>query len=102
MKVHEGHVITKAKFIIINKELADIKEDELSIQDKPDSELPKEVVKLYPTSSDLLTAIQLKDGRIAIAGRVNMPINKLSKEINMARQNNALLVLMDKYGNFRK
>ncbi|NOZ45363.1 MAG: hypothetical protein GXO79_01125 [Chlorobi bacterium] len=59
-------------------------------------------MKLLPTSSDFLTGIQLKDNRIALAGRVFIPINKsAAKNINSPRHNIAFLVLIDKNGNFR-
>ena len=86
----------------MNKELSLIKEEELSIQDKPDSEYPAEAMKKLPTSSDLIAGYELNDGRIALAGRVFMPINKAAaKNINTARHNCALLILTDKNGNFR-
>jgi len=102
LKVHQGRVITKGKTVVMDNELTIEKEDELSIQDKPDSELPVEAMKKFPTSSDLLTGIQLRDGRIALAGRVFMPVDKgAADNINAARHNCALLVITDKSGNFR-
>lgn len=103
LKVHEGMVITKGKFVIMNKEMAIIKKEELSIMDKPDSEFPREVMTKFPTSSDLLSGMQLRDGRIALTGRVYMPVSRTNtKNINAERHNSALLVITDKNGNFRK
>ena len=92
--VKSAHVITKAKYIIFNKNFKTVSKKQLGNKDVPDSEFTKNKFNISPTNSDLLTAIQLSDGRIACAGKVFMPNMKNIK--NSSRRNNALLLLIDK------
>jgi hypothetical protein len=70
--------------------------------DAPDAELPGLAMTTWPTASDFLTAIQLSDGRIALGGRVYMPMQTKPDEIILSpRINRALLLIMDKNGGFR-
>ena len=92
--VKNSRVVTKAKYIIFDKNFKIISEKQLGNKDVPDSQFIKNKQKISPTNSDLLTAIKLSDGRIACAGKVFMPDMKCVK--NSMRRNNALLLLIDK------
>lgn len=98
--VDENRVITKAKYLIVNSNLEIKKEYEMSDVDFPDSEYP-EGIQMMPSSSDINTAMQLSDGRIACGGRVFMP-GTLEKDkiLSSSKQNNAYLILLDGNGNF--
>lgn len=70
--VNFQQVVTKGKYIIVDQDLNLISTHSLTIEDKPDSELNGS----YVTSSELLTAYELEDDRIAIGGKVYMPVNE--------------------------
>ncbi len=92
--VKNSRVVTKAKYIIFDKDFKIISEKQLGNKDVPDSQFIKNKQKILPTNSDLLTAIKLSDGRIACGGKVFMPDMKSVK--SSMRRNNALLLLIDK------
>ena len=97
--VKNSHVITKANYIIIDQELNIVKKYEMSDTDIPDKDFPNN--SLLSTSSDLLTAIQLSDGRIACGGRIYMPKNTSPDIIkNSPKQNNSYIIILDAEGNF--
>ncbi|MCK4663669.1 MAG: hypothetical protein KAT68_12435 [Bacteroidales bacterium] len=100
--IYNNQVITKGKYIIINNKFEILTKDELSNNDFPDSKFIGSSKSILPSSSDLLSAIQLSDGRIACSGRIIMPKNLNPDKIaNSPRFNNALLLIMDISGNFR-
>lgn len=97
------YIISKACYKIYTPDLKEIKTDEMGMFDGPDAYLPSLFISVYPTASDFLTAIQLKDGRIACGGRVYMPYPAAADMIMFSdRHNNAFLVLMDADGKFRE
>ncbi|HON18496.1 MAG TPA: hypothetical protein PK990_04925 [Salinivirgaceae bacterium] len=94
-----GRVVTKAKYTIIGKNLEIEYQRELGVTDLPDSKLPTNIAKILPTTSDLVAAKILMDGRIALCGKVFMPIdieNPNPKGID--RYNAPLLIILDKFG----
>jgi hypothetical protein len=97
------YIISKACYKIYSPDLKEIKTDEMGMFDGPDAYLPSLFISVYPTASDFITAIQLKDGRIACGGRVYMPYPAPPEKIMFTdRHNNAFLVLMDADGKFRE
>lgn len=90
--VDEKQVVTKARYIIINENLTEKANVFLTDKDKPDADIESE----RTTSSDLLTAIELENGKIALAGKVFMP-NAITPE---KRQNNPLLIIINKDGSY--
>lgn len=92
--VKNNRVVTKAKYIVFDKDLNIISQKQLSQKDVPDSEFSKKKFYISPTNSDLLTALKLSDGRIACAGKIFMPDMKNIK--NSPKRNNALLLLIKK------
>ncbi|HET6991918.1 MAG TPA: hypothetical protein VFJ43_11370, partial [Bacteroidia bacterium] len=97
------YIITKACYKIYDPGLKKIKEDEMGMFDGPDAYLPSLAISAWPTASDFLNAIQLKDGRIACVGRVYMPDETSPDKIIFSdRINKAFLVLMDVNGKFRE
>lgn len=98
--VNESRVITKAKYLIVDSELNILKTYEMSKKDIPDSKYPTDI-SMMPSSSDIITAIQLSDGRIACGGRIFMPQTIDQESILTApKQNNAYIIIVDKDGNF--
>ena len=101
IKVHNKRPITKGKYVVINSNLKPIYKHEFSKNDKPDSEMPEDVAKNLPTNSDLTTGILLKDGRVALAGRIYMPANPAeANPYGNDRNNFALMVILDESGKF--
>ncbi len=101
IKVHNKRPITKGKFVVIDSDLKPLREHELSKTDKPDSEMPDDVAKNLPTTSDLTTGILLKDGRVALGGRIYMPSNPAqANPYGNDRNNFALLMILDETGRF--
>lgn len=97
------YVISKAAIRIFSPEMNLLKYDEIGMFDGPDAFLPGLYISSFPTASDFLTATQLKDGRIACAGRVYMPTTADPDKIMFSnRTNKAFLVLMDANGKFRE
>jgi hypothetical protein len=98
--VNDSRVITKAKYLIIDSELNEIANHEMCAKDFPDSSYPKEI-SMMPSSSDIHSAIQLSDGRIACGGRIFMPQSiEPNKIFSVPKQNNAYLILLNIDGNF--
>jgi len=91
--VNDKQVVTKGRFAIITDDLNELVNDYLTPKDKPDADLNQKLT----TSSDFLTAIQLTDGRIAIGGKVYMPMTTSPKDY----RNNSLLLIMNNNGTFR-
>lgn len=99
IKVHNKRPITKGKYVIVDKNLKPVRKHEFSKTDKPDSKMPEKVAKNLPTISDLTTGILLKDGRVALAGRIYMPNNPAEADpYGNDRNNFALLVILSKNG----
>lgn len=97
------YVISKAATRMFSAEMNLLKDDEMGMLDGPDAFLPGMYISSFPTSSDFLTAIQLKDGRIACGGRVYMPSDTAPATIKAStRYNKAFLVIMDANGRFRE
>ncbi|MBU0486761.1 MAG: hypothetical protein KKA07_15370 [Bacteroidetes bacterium] len=92
--------LRKAKFVIVDNKNEVVIQDEIKDTDPPDSEMPSYEFVLMPSSSEFLTAFQLSDGRIALAGRVFFPVNATTSGENK-RLNKPLLVIMTKDGEFR-
>lgn len=94
-----GRVVTRAKYAIVSRTLELQYQRELGSADRPDSLMPQTVATNFPTTSDFSCATLLKDGRIAIAGKVYMPINpKQPSPKGGDRYNAPLLVILDKMG----
>jgi len=92
-------IVTKSKILILNMDLKIISEYEMSLIDRPDSELPSLAMTMQPTSSDFMTAIQLKDGRIACTGRLYMPVQTDPDSIlTSPRYNRPYLVIFSEMG----
>jgi hypothetical protein len=99
IKVINERPVTKGKYVLISKDLKQIHDKEFSIIDKPDSEMPQDVAANLPTISDITTGILLKDGRVALAGRIYMPADpKNANPYGTDRRNFALLVLLNNSG----
>jgi len=91
--VNTKQVVTKGAFIIIDDNLAEIANKSLAMDDKPDADFSYKGT----SSSDLQTALELSDGRIAILGKVFMPV----AGDESVKQNNPLLLIIDKDGNYK-
>jgi hypothetical protein len=86
--------IKRAKVLLFDDKGMQLKERTMEVWDKPDSDLPSMAISMKPTSTDFLTAIQLTDGRVALAGRVYMPMQVHPNKIMLsARANRNLLVI---------
>ncbi|MDD5571666.1 MAG: hypothetical protein PHD97_11010 [Bacteroidales bacterium] len=93
------NLISKAKIIILNNSFEKIYEREMSFFDPPDAELPSLAMTAMPSSSDILTAEILSDGRIICGGRVYMPRDKEPDKIIISpRFNNPFVIVLDKDG----
>jgi hypothetical protein len=91
---HDGvQVVKKGKVILFDDMLSKIKERTLGEMDKPDVELPGLAAAMKPTSSDITNAIQLHDGRVALAGRVFMPLHTGGDEILLSPRTNRNLLI---------
>lgn len=97
--VSEGHVLTKAKYMIFNKKYEVIAENQLGMNDLPDTQILKNSPKSLPSTSDFSVAMQLSDNRIACGGKIYMPVNLAQPDNN--RQNHALLLIMTPDGKFK-
>ena len=94
-----SYVITKAKIVMLDKSLNIVYQRVMDFLDEPDAELPSLAMTALPTSSDLLTAEILSDGRIACAGRVFMPKERDAEKILFSpRINNPFIIVLDKNG----
>ncbi len=85
-------VVTKGKFVIINSKLDELMSKSLDDKDKPDVMLQNNI----KTSSDFLCARSLSNHRIAIGGRVYMPISSLNNE----KFNVPLLLIVNSNGDY--
>ncbi|MDA3893733.1 MAG: hypothetical protein PF517_18880 [Salinivirgaceae bacterium] len=90
--VDQKQIVTKGKYVIINNQLSDTFEKTLDKNDKPDVLLNSEI----RTSSDFTCALKLEDNRIALGGKVYMPITNN----NNIKNNAALLMLVNKDGTY--
>ncbi len=98
-KTEGVQIVEKAKVTLFDGKLTKIKERVMGAYDKPDAELPGLVISMMPSSSDILTAIQLSDGRVALAGRVYMPLHTGADDILLSpRTNRNLLILTQEDG----
>ena len=94
-----GRVVTRAKFSIIDKNLELEYQRELGSTDVPDVLMPQRIATSFPTTSDFSSAVRLLDGRIALTGKVFMPIDpKKPNPKGSDRYNAPLLVILDKDG----
>lgn len=90
--VDQKQIVTKGKFVLIGKNLALLKSKALDANDKPDCDLNTEI----KTSSDFIVAKELKNGKIALGGKVYMP----NKESKNGKHNIPLLMLINKDGTY--
>lgn len=99
--VHNERAVTKGKYVVVDENLQQIFSHTLSQDDKPDAEMPEDIARNMPTNSDFTAGILLQDGRVAIAGRIHMPVNpdKASK-YGADRNNLALLLLINQSGRY--
>ncbi len=93
------YAVAKAKIIVLNNSFEKQYSREMDFLDPPDSELPSLAMTMKPTSSDLVAARILSDGRIVCGGRVYMPKDKDPEKIIFStRYNNPFLIFLDKEG----
>lgn len=91
--------VEKGKVVLMSANLDKEKEREMGMLDAPDAELPGLAMTMKPTSSDFLTAIQLKDGRVVLGGRDYMPLQTHPDKILLsARANQNLMIFCDSNG----
>jgi hypothetical protein len=89
-------VVAKAKAMSINGELNSKYMYQMSLVDEPDCSLPGLGISVFASSSEYLCAITLNDGRVALAGRVYMPLITSSPEIIVSKRvNKNLLVILN-------
>lgn len=94
-----SRVVTKAKYMILNRKLEMEYQRELGAADAPDSRLPQNIARILPTASDLVAAKVLMDGRVALCGKVFMPLDiEKPNPRGTDRFNAPLLILLDKFG----
>lgn len=88
--VDQKQIITKGKYALVGKNLSLLKSKALNEKDKPDCDLNTGI----KTSSDFLAAKELSSGKIALGGKVYMPINEVKKN------NVPLLLIINGDGNY--
>jgi hypothetical protein len=99
LAILSGRVVTRAKYAIVGKNLELEYQRELGSTDKPDALMPQNVATNFPTTSDFSCATVLKDGRIAIAGKVFMPLDPKNPNPRGGDRFNApLIIILDKTG----
>jgi hypothetical protein len=92
--VNTQQIVTKGKFVILDKKLVELAEKTLDENDKPDVLLKTKT----KTSSDFLCAKKLMDNKIALAGKVFVPTsNNIENKINVP-----LLMIINKDGTYEK
>ena len=92
--VNTQQIVTKGKFVIVNKKLVELVEKTLDENDKPDILLKNKT----KTSSDFLCAKKLTDNKIALAGKVFVPASdNPENKINVP-----LLMIINKDGTYEK
>jgi hypothetical protein len=91
--VNTKQVVTKGAYIILDENLVELTNRSLSVNDKPD----KDFHYKGTSSSDLQTAKELPDGRIVLLGKVYLPVLGGNES---TKQNNPLLIITDKDGNY--
>jgi len=92
--VDAKQVVTKGKFVIINKQLSGLVSKTLDETDKPDIYLDTK----SKTSSDFLCAYKLSNNKIALGGKVFMPITDNEEE----KYNVPLLMIINSDGSYNK
>lgn len=99
--VQSERAVTKGKYVVVDANLQQVYEYTLSETDKPDAQMPEDVRKNLPTNSDIISGMLLQDGRIALAGRIHMPVNpQNASSYGVDRNNLGLLLLLDANGRF--
>lgn len=88
--VDQKQIVNRAKYVLVDYSLRPQKTDNLTIEDKPDVDAGN-----IKTSSEFLTACILKNGKIALGGKVFMP----QKKGEIPSKSNVLLVIIDDKGN---
>ena len=92
--VDKQQVVTKGKFVIVNPMLENIAIKTLDKNDKPDALLKSKI----KTSSDFLCAYNMAGNRIAIGGKVFMPVaGKPNNKFNIP-----LLMIVNSDGTYKK
>lgn len=86
--------IEKGKAVYLDASLKILKEREMGPLDAPDAKLPGLAMTVKPTSSDFLTGKILKNGKIALAGRVFMPVDTHPDRIMLSNRTNQNLLLI--------
>ncbi|MCQ2375870.1 MAG: hypothetical protein MJ069_08240 [Salinivirgaceae bacterium] len=91
--VDARQVVTKGSYVILDEQLSVQTHKTLESSDKPDSDFDYN----FTSSSDLQAAVEMKNGSIALVGKVFMPrVNEKSEKIN-----NTILIVADAYGNYK-
>ncbi len=99
LAILSGRVVTRAKYAIVGKNLDAEYQRELGSADIPDALMPQKIATALPTTSDFSSAVKLMDGRLALTGKVYMPVDpKSPNPRGNDRFNAPLLVILDKLG----
>lgn len=99
--VQSERAVTKGKYVVVDDKLQQVYEYTLSETDKPDSQMPEDVRKNLPTNSDLVSGLLLHDGRLALVGRIHMPVKPQNASNYGADRNNlGMLLLLNSNGRF--
>lgn len=86
--------IQKGKTVILNQNLLIGKTFELNEKNRPDSEIPIEIAKTFPSSSEFLDGVQTSNGKLFLVGRIFMNDAKTEMEaLNLKRNNRNLLMI---------
>lgn len=93
-QVDMQQVVTKGKFVIIDRSLDPLIVKTLDETDKPDVQLQTNI----KTSSDFLCAQKLSDNKVALGGKVFMPVTSHNNE----RFNVPLLMIINNDGSYIK
>jgi hypothetical protein len=91
--------IKKAKVMSFKSDLTSIASSFLGPYDDPDAQLPGLANSIYPTSSDILCAVQLEDKRVVLGGRVFMQKDVHPDRILLSpRTNRNMLIIAGEMG----
>lgn len=89
--VDKKQVVTKGKYVLVNKQLSDVFKKTLDKNDKPDAGMNWNT----KSSSDFTCATTLSNGKVAIGGKVFMPTNNTGEKFN-----SSLLMIINKDGTY--